>query len=388
MGDRDRPDTEGDIEFEFFDDPPTTEARSGEVAGPVAERPAAPGSEERARKPQLRRAQGGTSPTLRLALLIAGLVVLAIVIVIAITSCGGGKKGEFESYLADVTLLTVESDAIGEQTSTVMFSRAIPSELRAQLQGIGTQQQQITERTLQLEVPSDLTEQHESLVTAMQLRTNGLNGLAQAFGQLGDLGSDEEAGAVLGQQASRLTASDVVYADLFEGPTMTILAEQDVQGVEVPSSVFVTDPDLYTRATMTELLNNLGGGTDGGGLRGTSLISVTAQPGDLQLSPNDVNQLNISTDLGFEVVLRNSGDVQLTDVRVRLTLQQDGGPIRQNKTIDVLNPDQERIVTFKDFSGELDIAVLSNLIVSVPPVENETNLDNNSASYQIILSLS
>jgi hypothetical protein len=388
VGDRDKPDTEGDIEFEFFDDPPTTEARSGEVADPVAERPAAPGSEERALKPKLRRAQGGTSPTLRLALLIAGLVVLAIVIVIAITSCGGGKKGEFESYFADVTLLTVESDAIGEQTNTVMFSRAIPSELRAQLQGLGTQQQQITERTLQLEVPSDLTEQHESLVTTMQLRTNGLNGLAQAFGQLGDLGSDEEAGAVLAQQASRLTASDVVYADLFEGPTMTILAEQDVQGVEVPSSVFVTDPDLYTQATMTELLNNLGGGTDGGGLRGTSLISVTAQPDDLQLSPNEVNQLNISTDLGFEVVLRNSGDVQLTDVRVRLTLQQDGGPIRQNKTIDVLNPDQERIVTFTDFSGELDIAVLSNLIVSVPPVEGETNLDNNSASYQIILSLS
>jgi hypothetical protein len=388
VGDRDKPDTEGDIEFEFFDDPPTTEARSGEVADPVAERPAAPGSEERALKPKLRRAQGGTSPTLRLALLIAGFVVLAIVIVIAIASCGGGKKGEFESYLADVTLLTVESDAIGEQTDTVMFSRAIPSELRAQLQGLGTQQQQITERTLQLEVPSDLPEQHESLVTTMQLRTNGLNGLAQAFGQLGDLGSDEEAGAVLAQQASRLTASDVVYADLFEGPTMTILAEQDVQGVEVPSSVFVTDPDLYTQATMTELLNNLGGGTDGGGLRGTSLISVTAQPDDLQLSPNEVNQLNISTDLGFEVVLRNSGDVQLTDVRVRLTLQQDGGPIRQNKTIDVLNPDQERIVTFTDFSGELDIAVLSNLIVSVPPVEGETNLDNNSASYQIILSLS
>lgn len=388
MGDRDRADTEGDIEFEFFDDPPTTEARSGEVAHPVAERPAAPGREERVLKPQVRRAQGGTSPTLRLALLIAGLVVLAIVIVIAITSCGGGKKGEFESYLADVTLLTVESDAIGEQTNTVMFSRAIPSELRAQLQGLGTQQQQITERTLQLEVPSDLTEQHESLLTTMQLRTNGLNGLAQAFGQLGDLGSDEEAGLVLAQQASRLTASDVVYADLFEGPTMTILAEQDVQGVEVPSSVFVSDPDTYTQATMTELLNNLGGGSDGGGLRGTSLISVTAQPDDLQLSPNEVNQLNISTDLAFEVVLRNSGDVQLTDVRVRLTLQQDGGPIRQNKTIDVLNPDQERIVTFTDFSGELDIAVLSNLIVSVPPVDGESNLDNNSASYQIILSLS
>lgn len=387
VGERDRPDTEGDIEFEFFDDPPTSEARPGEVAGTPRPDPGAGRGSERTPTQQVRRAQGGTSPTLRLALLVAGLIVLAIIIAIAVTSCGGGKKAEYEDYLGSVTDITVQSDAIGEQTNTVLFSRAIPSELRAQLQGLATQHQQLTERTLALDVPDDLPEQHKSLVTTMQLRTNGLAGLAQAFGQLGDLGTDEEAGRVLAAQASRLTASDVVYADLFEGPVRTTLAEQDIQGVEVPSSVFVSDPETYTQSTMTELVSNLGGESSGGGLRGTSLISVTAQPADLQLSPNELNQLVISTDLAFEVVLRNSGEVQLTDVRVRLTLQQDGGPIRQTKTIDVLNPDQERIVTFTDFA-DVNIAEPSNLIVSVPPVEGETNLDNNSASFQIIISLS
>lgn len=388
MGERDRPDTEGDIEFEFFDDPPTSEARPGELTEGAAPKP--PRSREAGRKPmpQVRRAQGGTSPTLRLALLVAGIVVLAIIIAVAVTSCGGGKKSEYEEYLADVSELTTQSDAIGEQTNTVLFSRAIPSELQAQLQGLSSQQQQLTERSLELGIPDDLAKQHESLVTTMQLRTNGLVGLAQAFGQLGDLGSDEEAGRVLAEQASRLSASDVVYADLFEGPVRTTLAEQDIQGVEVPGSTFVSDPDAYSQSTMTELVSNLGGeSTGGGGLRGTSLISTTAQPADLQLSTGELNQLTISTDLAFEVVIRNSGDVQLTDVRVRLTLQQDGGPIRQNKTIDVLNPEQERIVTFTDFA-DVNIAEPSNLIVSVPPVEGETNLDNNSASYQIIISLS
>ena len=145
----------------------------------------------------VRRAQGGTSPTLRLALLIAGLVLLAIIIAIAITSCGGGKRGEFEGYLESVSAIAVASDALGEDTNTALFSRALPSQLQIELQGIADQQQQLTERTLGLEVPGDLVEQHESLVTVMQLRTNGLLGLAGAFGQLGEFGSDEELAACL-----------------------------------------------------------------------------------------------------------------------------------------------------------------------------------------------
>ena len=388
MVDRDRAETEGDIEFEFFDDPPTTEARTGDVASTGDPRPAPPRKAPRSPMGGVRRAQGGTSPTLRLALLIAGLVLLAIIIAIAITSCGGGKRGEFEGYLESVSAIGVTSDALGEDTNTALFSRALPSQLQIELQGIADQQQQLTERTLGLEVPGNLVEQHESLVTVMQLRTNGLLGLAGAFGQLGEFGSDEEAGRVLAEQASRLTASDVVYADLFAGPARNLLASGDIQGVEVPTSVFTMNRETLTESTLTELISNLGGGGEGGqGLRGTSLISVTAQPSDLQLSPGETNTLTLSSELSFAVLVRNSGEVQLTDVRVRFTLQQAGDRVRKTEVIDVLNPDQERIVRFGDFQ-DLNIADPSALTIAVLPVEGETNLDNNSEVYDIILSLS
>ena len=387
MVDRDRADTEGDIEFEFFDDPPTTEARPGATSYSEEPEPQ-PVQKATGRTVGVRRAQGGTSPTLRLALLIAGIVLVAIIVAIAITSCGGGKKVEFEGYFDSVSAIAVVSDGLGEDTTTVLFSRALPSQLQAQLQGIADQQQQLTERTLVLEVPTDLTEQHKSLLTTMQLRTNGLRGLSSAFGQLGELGSDEEAGAVLAAQGSRLTASDVVYADLFAGPSRTVLAEQDIQGVEVPNSVFVTNPEAYSASTMTELVSNLGGGGEpGSGLRGTSLVSVTAQPADLQLSPAEQNKITLSSDLAFAVLVRNSGDEQLTDVRVRFTLQQTGDRVRKTEVIDVLNPDQERIVQFGDFA-DLNIAEPSRLTIAVLPVEGETNLDNNSEAFDIILSLS
>ena len=387
MVDRDRAETEGDIEFEFFDDPPTTEARSGDAASTRDPEPTVPRKTPRSPMGGVRRAQGGTSPTLRLALLIAGLVLLAIIIAIAITSCGGGKKGEFQSYLESVSAITVASDGLGEDTNTALFSRALPTEMVTQLSGIAEQQQQLTQRTLVLEVPADLVEQHESLVTVMQLRTNGLRGLAGAFDQIGDLGSDAEVGRVLAEQASRLTASDVVYADLFSGPARNLLAQKDIQGVEVPGSDFVMNPETLTESTLTELISNLGGSGGGGqGLRGTSLISVTAQPADLTLSASETNTITLSGELAFAVVVRNSGEVQLTDVRVRFTLLQEGERVRKNDVIDVLNPDQQRIVLFGEFS-DLNIAEPSTLRIAILPVEGETNLDNNSEEYDIILTL-
>ena len=396
MDDLERADTEGDIEFEFFDDPPTSEAQprgfsraEERPSRPVA--PRAPSSTQGSSPPPKRgpgRTQGGASPTLRLALLIAGLVLLAVIVVFVFARCGSGKKGEFQGYFESVSAIAVSSDSIGQETNTVLFSRALPTSLQAQLKGLGEQQQQLTQRVLALRVPPELVEQHESLVTAMQLRTNGLRGLSAAFGQLGELGSDIEAGQVLATQARRLTASDVVYADLFEVPARKILVANDVQGVDVPTSKFVESTDTLTESTMTELISNLGGASESSsGLRGTSLISVTVQPVDLQLSPSSRNTLTLSSDLAFAVLVRNSGDMQLTDVRVRFTLQQQGDRVRKSKIIDVLNPDQERIVLFGDFT-DLNIAEPSVLTIAVLPVEGESNLDNNSEAYDLILSLS
>ena len=87
------------------------------------------------------------------------------------------------------------------------------------------------------------------------------------------------------------------------------------------------------------------------------------------------------------MLVRNSGDEQLTDVRVRFTLQQTGDRVRKTEVIDVLNPDQERIVQFGDFA-DLNIAEPSRLTIAVLPVEGEANLDNNSEAFDIILSLS
>ncbi|MFQ5425714.1 MAG: hypothetical protein ACE5EV_01380 [Gaiellales bacterium] len=390
MSDNDRTDGDGDVEFEFFDDPPTREATSTELTE-LSTGSATPPPEGPRRTVRVRRPPGG-SPGIRIALIVGAVVLLVIIIVLAIGACGGGKESEFSEYLGNVDEVAAASQAIGKETTDALLTRgALPSELQAQLQGLQGRQVQQVQRAVELSAPGELAEAHRALIEAMQLRVSGLGGMSQAFEQLSGAATDQEAGELLAEQGSRLTASDVVYEDLFQAPTRTELAADGVTGIPVPDSVFVSSPELYSPSSMTLLVQNLG--TGGGGdqatglLRGSTLVSVIAQPADLQLSPSEPNELIASSDLGFDVLVRNSGDSQETSVDVKLTLQQPGeAPLKLAQTIEVINPDEERVVSFRDL-GTPALAVPSTLRIAVTPVPEEANLDNNSAEYEIFISL-
>ena len=391
MPDDPRIDDGDDIEFEFFDDPPTREATPSELtetrSPPVESNEPAEGSRPKAR---VRRPVGG-SPGIRIALIVGAVVLLVIVIVLAVGACGGDDS-EFSEYLGNVDEVASASQAIGEETTAALLARGVlPSELAAELDGFRSRQDQQLQLSVEMTVPGDLLDAHRGLVEAMQLRVSGLGGLSQAFSQLSDAATDQEAGDVLAEQGSRLTASDVVYEDLFQAPTRSELAAKGVTGVAVPASVFVPNPELYSPSSMTALVQNLGtgGGADQptGLLRGNTLVSVVAQPADLQLSSSETNELIASSDLGFDVLVRNSGDSQETNVNVKMTLQQPGeDPITLTETIEIINPDEERVVSFRDL-GTPALAVPSTLRIAVIPVPEESNLDNNSAEYEIFISL-
>ena len=61
-------------------------------------------------------------------------------------------------------------------------------------------------------------------------------------------------------QASRLVASDVVWDDLFRARALAQLTHDGVEGVTVPESHFVADPDLTTAAGMKLVLQRLRAG--------------------------------------------------------------------------------------------------------------------------------
>jgi hypothetical protein len=376
MFERERTDPQPDIEFDFFDESPTVEAGEREGAPP------------RKRRKMPTRPPGGPTPSLlRLGLLIAGAILLAVILVLWVNSCRSGqKKEQYKNYMESVAGPAGDSAQVGKRLNTVLTTPGIKlSELRSQLEGLRQQQAQIVANARQLDPPGPLREEQRSLVEALQFRVSGLNGLAAAFAAVQGTPSTSTSGARLATQAQRLIASDVVYQDLFTEGSTAVMSNENVTGVPVPDSVFVLNPDLGSPSFWKQTVDRLTQSPKAGGLHGNMISGVIVQPGNQRLSPTDDNTVQASDRLSFQVLVKNSGDSQETQVVVSLTIKQNP-VVRKTKTIDVINPDETKTVVFSSL-GPPNFGTRVTITVNVEPVSGESNTANNTAEYPVIFTL-
>ena len=376
MFERERPDPQPDIEFDFFDESPTVEGGEREGAPP----------RKRPRMPT--RPPGGPTPSfMRLGLLIAGAILLAVVLVFWVNNCRGNqKKDKYQSYMEAVAGPASESQQVGKELNTLLTQPGIKlTELRAQLEGLRQQQAQIVTNASKLDVPGPLRDEQESLVEAMQFRVNGLAGLATAFGGVQGTPSTAVSGERLAKQAQRLITSDVVYQDLFQQGSATVMANEGVTGVPVPDSLFVTNPDFGSPTFWKQTVDRLTQSPQAGGLHGNQIVSVFVQPGNQRLSTTEDNTVQASDRLSFQVNVKNSGDSQETQVVVTLTIKQN--PVqRKQETIDIINPGETKTLTFSDL-GPPNFESRVIVQVNVEPVSGESNTSNNTAEYPVVFTL-
>ena len=203
----------------------------------------------------------------------------------------------------------------------------------------------------------------------MQFRVNGLGGIAQGLQLVAETDNDEEASQNLANQAQRLVASDVVYADAFKAAAEEVLEQQGVTNVAIPASVFVQTPELSSPSFWTDSIQRLTQGTETAGLRGNGIASVTVLPGGQELSASGDNTIAVTDDLVFEVVVENSGESQETQVVVRLVIRQQPR-ISKEQTIDVIASGETKTVRFSGFE-EIAFSTQTTLSVTVEPVPGE-----------------
>jgi hypothetical protein len=371
--DREKTESQSDIEFDFFDESPTVE-QSQREGGP----------RRRRRLPTRPPTPPGGPQLYRLGVLIAGAIVLAVILILVVNSCRNNQKvSAYENYVESVSTIAAQSEDLGKQLNTQLTTPGISLEdLRGDVEGLREQQEQLLQRAQELEPPGPLIDQQEALVETMQFRVNGLDGLATAFEQVAQTSDADQSGQLLASQAERLVASDVIYADAFQSPTETVLEEQGVSNVPVPASKFVQNPEFGSPNQWKQTVARLTQSPQSGGLRGNGIQAVRVQPGGQVLSPNEDTTIESSSDLRIEVLVQNSGDSQETQVKVTLTIQQDP-QIQKQQTIDVINPGETKTVTFRDF-GEISFATSTVLRVSIDPVQGEENTNNNTAEYPVI----
>jgi hypothetical protein len=374
-----------DIQFDFFDEEPaTTEAqptsrvrmprRGGRGSGPRS--PDGPGR--------------GLTPLLRLLALIAIIVAVLVFFGLLLQSCASTSKHDaYKHYMDKVATIARSSEDDGTSIAGALTTPGVKaSDLQSKLAGIAEQERQNVAAAQRLAPPGRLRDENRHLIEALQLRVSGAQGLAQTFGATAGSKATGDA-AILAQWADRLLASDVVWDDLFLAPTTQELKRQAVTGVAPPESHFVANHDLITERSMSLVLQRLRGASTGGtptGIHGTNVVSVKVLPGGQVLSQTAENTITATTDLAFVLTIDDSGDSQEVGIKATLTIQKPVGAIVITKTIDLINPGQQKSVTFP-VHGQVPFAQKTQVNVDVAPVLGEHNTSNNKASFPAIFSL-
>ena len=378
---------DSDIEFDFFDEPETEEATE-RVRTP--RRPPPGGPRRPARTPQ------GLIPMLRLAGLIAFLILAAVLLVVGIRSCASSSKHDkYDAYLQDVRSIAQRSDQIGKLLNQSLSATGIKeTDLESKISGLAVQQQQVVAQAMQLNPPGPLRVEDAHLIEVLELRASGLSRLADAFRLTATAKDANTSGRLIANQARLLAASDVNWDFYFREPTRLELAHQGITDIGgVPDSNIFSNPDLASTQAMADVWRRVHGAATGGtpsGKHGSALVSVTALPDGKRLKPGapaSDNEITASTDLAFQVAVLNSGNFQETNVGVTLTIQKSPKSIVKRMKIDVINTGQTKTVTFTNIDINGLFGLPTTVKVDVQPVPGETTVSNNTAEYKVIFSL-
>jgi hypothetical protein len=375
------------LDFDFVDD------ETREIAPPTRPSGGPPGGGSRGggpRRPQLRTPQGLT-PLLRLAGLVALAILVVVLLAVWVQGCAGqDDQTAYGDYLAGAGEVGNDSAKIGSDLATLLTTPGLAqTELETKLGGFVQRQQLDVERARDLDPPGPLTPAHAHAIEALELRVAGLQGMLDTFRATKDSDDQAAAGQQLASWGERLEASDVVWKDLFQEAAQATMASEGVEGLTAPASVFVENSDLYTARSMSSIWQRVHGASTGGtpsGLHGSSLAYTKVQPANVQLSTSTETKITVSTDVSFEVGVTNSGENQEVGVKVNLTIPAQPTAIKKTGTIDVIDPGETKTVTFADFP-DFPFQENTTVQVSVAPVPGETNTGNNTAEYPVVFTL-
>jgi hypothetical protein len=370
------------IEFDFFDEPETEEA-------PRARRRP---RRERSGPPRTPSAPTGLVPLLRLIGLIAIAIALVVAFVFWVGACQGkSTHDQYASYATKVHTVAASSNALGREFAAKLVSGGLKqSDLEQSLQQYAQQEQQEYDQAQQIHPPGPLRQIHQQLVDAIELRAKGLAALGDVLGQWTPKNTSTTIGA-LAAQAELLTASDVVWEQLYRQPATQQLKTVGITGVVIPGSSFVPNTELISARSFGVLLNNMKGASTGGtpsGLHGSQLVSVVANPGATALTTATATTVKVSADLAFAATVEDSGNFQENGVVVHLTITAGSTTIKRTQTIQTIASKTQQSVSFGNFN--LPTAAFGNratVKVDVAPVPGETNTSNNTATYTVFFTL-
>ena len=375
------------LDFDFFDEedaPAWEEPEGSEPVPPTGDR-GRRGRGSRFGPPR------NLTPLLRLIGLIALAILIVVLLVVWIEGCTTDAKRERNStYLSEIGAIGNASARLGQQLSTLLTTPGLNQEdLDAKLGGYAQTADNQVERAENLNPPGPMVGPNTGAIESLQYRVNGLRGLQTAFKETVDETDASVAGELLLAQTQRLLASDIIWTDSFQKPAEAVLKDEGIEGLDVPSSEFVTTDDLISQSSLAAIWQRIQGASTGGtptGLHGNQIASVKALPSGLLLSTTTETTIKVTDELAFEVGVTDSGESQEVRIKVTLTIPKQPDPIVLTQTIAIIDPGETKTVTFK-VGALVPFGEQTTVKVDVDPVAGETNTSNNTAEYPVIFTL-
>ena len=358
--------------------------------------------EPRTRVPRPRRASGGDvsadTQTIRVRQAVAaiGLIVVLLLLVFVVKSCqSSAKENALKDYNREVaTIASGSSREVGAEFFRLLGQGGSesPQDLQTAISSFRVQANTQLKQAEGMSVPEEMHGAHQSLLTALEWRRDGLDYVAQrirtALGDSGDA-ADEAIQQIAGQMEVFL-ASDVAYETRVRPAIKATLDANEIGGQDIASSPFLPSiewlqPDVVAQQLGQQLSAGAGRNSTeptGPGLHGTNIDAVTY--GDTTLQPGTPNQLTYAADSTFSVKFTNGGDNDEFDVKVTVRIQGGSGdPITLSDTIDQIAPKASATANLAlEKPPPLGAAV--TITVKVAPVPGETKTDNNQSEYQAI----
>jgi hypothetical protein len=310
----------------------------------------------------------------------AGLIVL-ILIVLGVKGCLNARKHRaLSDYARNVTQIVDET----EQISKGFFSKlSEPGELsvtefNSSVSADRSAIDNFANRVDSLDAPGEMGHAQSSLELVYELRSGAMNEIAdQISTALGNVGA-EKATKAIAEQMEKLMASDVVYQNIVRHEIDRVLADNGIEGDDVPPSVFLPEGTKWLdEATVSAALSGVNGastastpGVHGLGLLGTAINGT-------ELVPDTTTAVAAEETPEVEVEVQNQGESTENGVTVSVSVNGSG---TLDQTISSIGVEETQSVTIPLVPAPTGNATLEVEVKSVP---GEQVTSNNEATYTV-----
>jgi len=318
---------------------------------------------------------------LRRGLALGGALILLILIVLGVKGCLDAQaRSALSSYAGDVTQIVDET----QQTSKRLFSKLNePGELSvtdfvAEVEADRGAMDSYTSRVEALSAPGDMKRAQDGLELVYELRSGAMDEIAGKMSTaLGDVGA-KQATEKIAAQMQKLLAGDVLYAQVVRPEINGVLADNGLEGDDVPKSAFLPEGTKWLEeSAVSAALGSVSGATGAAtpGIHGLGLVGTSVN--GTELSPEAPSGVVVEGTPEVEVQVQNQGESTENGIGVSVTV--DGNTVKGS--IDSIPAGETETVAIPLTpapSGEV------TLEVEVETVPGEQVSENNEAGYTVV----